>query len=42
MERVRDLLEPINTNLQIKEDKIKGIYIAKAKEVYVSSKEEVF
>lgn len=37
LERIHDLLDPSKSNLQVKEDKIKGIYIQDATEVYVGS-----
>ncbi|KAF7721131.1 hypothetical protein EC973_005378 [Apophysomyces ossiformis] len=42
MEKVRDLLNPTQDNLQIHEDKIKGVYVKGVREVYVSSTEEVY
>jgi kinesin family protein 5 len=44
MERIRDLLDETRTkvNLTVREDKLKGIYIAGATEEYVTSIEEVF
>ncbi|RKP20529.1 P-loop containing nucleoside triphosphate hydrolase protein, partial [Rozella allomycis CSF55] len=42
MERVRDLLNTINENLPIHEDKSRGVYVKDLSEVYVSSLNEVF
>lgn len=42
MEKIRDLIDTEKTNLNIREDKVKGIYIEDISEYYVSSKEEVF
>ncbi|KAI9312760.1 P-loop containing nucleoside triphosphate hydrolase protein, partial [Dichotomocladium elegans] len=42
MEKVRDLLNPQQDNLPIHEDKVKGVYVKGALEVYVSSTEEVY
>lgn len=41
MERVRDLLDPMRTNLKIKEDPQTGVYIQDATEVFVVSQEEM-
>ena len=41
-EKIKDLLDPENDNLKIREDKIEGVVIAGATEVYVTSCEEVF
>lgn len=41
MERIRDLLDAKKTNLQVKEDKTRGLYIQDATEVYVSSSDEM-
>ncbi|OMJ89407.1 hypothetical protein SteCoe_8404 [Stentor coeruleus] len=37
LERIHDLLDTTKTNLQVKEDKIRGIYVQNATEIYVSS-----
>ena len=37
LERIHDLLDPAKNNLQVKEDKIRGIYVQDATEVYVGS-----
>lgn len=37
LERIHDLLDPAKNNLQVKEDKIKGIYVQDATEVYVGT-----
>ncbi|KAK7203338.1 putative kinesin family protein [Myxozyma melibiosi] len=42
MERIKDLLQPINDNLPIHEDKSKGIYVKGLSEIYVSSVDEVY
>ncbi|RPA79083.1 kinesin-domain-containing protein [Ascobolus immersus RN42] len=42
MERVRDLLNPVNDNLPIHEDKSRGVYVKGLLEIYVSSVEEVY
>ena len=41
MEKIMDLLDAKKTNLQVKEDKTKGLYIQDATEVYVSSTDEM-
>lgn len=43
LEKIRDLLDPhrVKTNLTIREDKIKGIYIAGVTEEYVTSSDEL-
>ena len=43
MEKIRDLLDntKTNVNLAIREDKVKGIYIAGVTEIYVTSQEEL-
>ena len=40
-EKIQDLLDPHKTDLTIREDKSKGIWIEDCTEVYVSSKEEM-
>ena len=42
MERIRDLLAPMNDNLPIHEEKNRGVYVKGLLEVYVSSVEEVY
>ena len=42
MERIKDLLNPINDNLPIHEDKVKGVYVKGLMEVFVGSTNEVF
>ncbi len=42
MEKICDLLDAKKTNLNVKEDKTKGIYIADLTEVYVQSAQEMF
>lgn len=41
MEKIMDLLDAKKTNLQVKEDKTKGLYIQDATEVYVSTTDEM-
>lgn len=41
MEKIMDLLDPKKTNLQVKDDKVKGLYVQDATEVYVSSTDEM-
>jgi len=40
-EKLQDLLDPRKNNLQIKEDKAKGIFIQDATEIYVTSAEQM-
>ncbi len=40
LEKIRDLLNPINDNLEIRESRYKGLWIENITEVYVSSFEE--
>ena len=42
MEKIRDLLNPIKTNLKVHEDKSRGVYIADLTEQYVSDEAEVY
>ena len=42
MEKLRDLLDNSKTNLRIREDKVRGIYIEDSSESFVSSAEEIF
>jgi kinesin family protein 5 len=42
MEKIKDLLEPANSNLKIHEDKTRGVYIAGLSEEYVSTESEVY
>ena len=42
MEKIMDLLDAKKTNLQVKDDKTRGIYVADATEVYVSGPEEMY
>jgi kinesin family protein 5 len=42
MEKIRDLLNPVKTNLKVHEDKTKGIYIADVTETYVGEELEVY
>ena len=42
MEKIMDLLDAKKTNLQVKEDKNRGLYVQDATEVYVSNTEEMF
>jgi len=43
MERIRDLLDDnmVKTNLTVREDKTKGVYIVDVTEIYVTSYDEV-
>ena len=41
MERIMDLLDAKKVNLQVKEDKTRGLYVADSTEVYVSSTDEM-
>lgn len=41
MEKLRDLLDTTKTNLQIKQDKVRGIFIGDVTERYISSQEEI-
>ncbi|PVU90959.1 hypothetical protein BB559_004360 [Furculomyces boomerangus] len=42
MERIRDLLNPVQDNLHVHEDKINGVHVKGLMEVFVSSIEEVY
>jgi kinesin family protein 5 len=42
MERIRDLLNPVNDNLPVHEEKSRGVYVKGLLEVYVSSVAEVY
>lgn len=42
MEKIRDLLDPVKTNLKVHEDKNKGVYIADVTETYVTDEYEVY
>lgn len=42
MERVRDLLDPNKSNLQVREDKTRGIYIQDCTQPYVTCAEDMF
>jgi kinesin family protein 5 len=42
MEKIRDLLNPVNDNLPVHEDRKRGVYVKDLTEVYVSSVKEVF
>ncbi|KAH8117563.1 kinesin heavy chain [Phellopilus nigrolimitatus] len=42
LERIRDLLSPQNDNLQIHEEKNKGVYVKNLSDYYVSSAKEVY
>ncbi len=41
MEKIKDLIDPERTNLNVREDKAKGIYIEELSEHYVVSEDEV-
>lgn len=40
-ERIQDLLNPLNSNLKIKENKLNGVFVDECTEVYVSSPQEM-
>ena len=42
LERIRDLLDPQNVNLQIREKKDKGVYVEGVTALYVTSEKEMF
>ncbi|KAF2749992.1 kinesin-domain-containing protein [Sporormia fimetaria CBS 119925] len=42
MEKIRDLLNPVNDNLPVHEEKARGVYVKGLLEVYVSSVDEVY
>lgn len=42
MERIRDLLQPVNDNLPIHEEKNRGVYVKGLLEIYVSTVQEVY
>ena len=42
MEKIKDLLNPVKTNLKVHEDKSRGVYIADLTEEYVSEEAEVY
>jgi len=42
MEKIKDLLDPKKDNLQIREEKNKGIYVADVTETYVSGELDVY
>jgi len=42
LERIRDLLQPQNDNLQVHEEKSKGVYVKSLSDYYVSSAREVY
>ena len=42
LEKIRDLLDPARDNLQVREDRTKGIYVQGQKEVCVGSQAEVY
>ncbi|KAI0035073.1 kinesin heavy chain [Vararia minispora EC-137] len=42
LERIRDLLQPQNDNLQVHEEKNKGVYVKGLTDYYVSSAQEVY
>ena len=41
LERIHDLLDTTKTNLQVKEDKLRGIYVQNSSQLYVSSPSEM-
>lgn len=42
MEKIRDLLDPTKSNLQVGEDETNGVYIKGASEKYVGSAAETY
>lgn len=42
MERIRDLLSPNNDNLQVHEDKVRGVYVKNLSDYYVGDANEVY
>lgn len=42
MERIRDLLSPNNDNLQVHEDKVRGVYVKNLSDYYVGDAKEVY
>ncbi|TIC00999.1 kinesin 1 [Wallemia mellicola] len=42
MERIRDLLSPSNDNLQVHEDKLRGVYVKNLSDYYVGDAKEVY
>ncbi|KAI5803293.1 kinesin heavy chain [Peziza echinospora] len=42
MERIRDLLNPVNDNLPVHEDKARGVYVKGLLELYVCNVQEVY
>ncbi|TRM62492.1 P-loop containing nucleoside triphosphate hydrolase protein [Schizophyllum amplum] len=42
LEKIRDLLSPQNDNLQVHEEKSKGVYVKNLSDYYVSSAQEVY
>ena len=42
MERIRDLLQPVNDNLPVHEEKNRGVYVKGLLEIYVSTVQEVY
>ena len=42
MEKIRDLLDPTKTDLKIREDKKRGVYIEDNMEKYVTEESEVY
>jgi len=42
MEKIKDLLDPKKDNLQIREEKNKGIYVADVTETYVTEEADVY
>ncbi len=41
MEKIRDLIDPTRQNLNVREDKTKGVYIENLSEFYISTEDEV-
>lgn len=42
LEKIRDLLDPTRNNLQVREDRTRGVYIQDVVEKFVSSEAEIF
>ena len=42
MEKIRDLLQPVNDNLPVHEEKNRGVYVKGLLEIYVSTVQEVY
>ena len=42
MEKIKDLLEPKKANLEVHEEKSKGVYVADLTEHYITTEKEVY